>query len=107
MGMDKKVMKIRNEALSFALKIVQEKGVEELEKEVKMRGVADIPFKITRKDIEEVSESIKNNVFESVQIMSLLVLKDEFGFGNKRLARFMDRFKLKTEWLLAQFEKIE
>ena len=40
---------------------------------------------------------IKMNTIDTVLIMSCMVLRDEFGFGQKRIKQFFDRFNLKTE----------
>lgn len=44
-----------NQALSRALKIVKEQGIEALEKEVKMRGIYDIPLNVSPDELTELT----------------------------------------------------
>ena len=42
------------------------------------------------------SQNIKNMTFDTMLAMSLMVLRDEFDFGKKRLERFKDGFAQKA-----------
>lgn len=44
-------------------------------------------------------EQAMKEMLETVMLMSLCVLKDEFGFGEKRLNQFLDRYAEKTDCL--------
>lgn len=90
----------RMEGIRFALKIVEEEGVEGLKKEVEFRGYTGLHTALSRKQLDEASEKIKNMTFDTVLAMSLFVLRDEFGFANKRLQRFIDRFVSKAECMV-------
>lgn len=89
----------RREGMAYAFKIAKEKGVDALEEEIKFRNATKIPTSVNRKVCNDVIEKIKNNTIDTVLIMSVAVLHDEFGFGTKRLKQFMDRFNLKTDCL--------
>ena len=42
---------------------------------------------------------IKENCLDTMMAMSVMVLRDEFGFGKKRIEQFIDRFSLKANCL--------
>lgn len=66
-------------------------------KELAARRAMFIPLEINQAQLEESVEKIKMNTIDTVLIMSCMVLRDEFGFGQKRIKQFFDRFNLKTE----------
>lgn len=86
----------RNDGLALALKIVKESGVEELEQEMKFRGVTNIHTSLAQKDLEKALDPIKQMTLDTVLALSLLTLRDEFEMGKVRLGRFMDRFSEKA-----------
>ena len=94
-----KEQRLRVEGMNYALRIAKSKGIDELEKECKFRGEYNIPMTISREKIKEVSELIQKTTIETVTLMSAVVLRDEFGFGEKRMNQFLDRFALKTSCL--------
>ena len=44
---------------------------------------------------------IKQRMLSTVALMSVLILREEFGFGSKRMKRFSDKFKDNTEQLMS------
>ena len=78
----------RNEGMAYALKIAKEQGVEALEKECEFRRVTNIPSQVSTKACNIAIEKIKLNTIDTIQILSIATLADEFGFGKKRLNRF-------------------
>lgn len=93
----------RNEGMEYALKIVKSGGIEALENECKFRSVTNLPTQITRKYADKMIEKIKLNTIDTLLIMSLYVLRDEYEFGNKRLLKFKERFMSKTECLIEDY----
>lgn len=91
--------KARREGMSYALRIAKEKGIEELEKDLKMRKVVDLPIPVSKKALEECINNIKNNTVDTFVILIIATLHDEFGFGEKRIQRAIDRFNFKAECL--------
>lgn len=94
-----KYMEGRNEGMAFALKIAKEKGIEELEREVTMRRITNLPSSVSRKALDECIVNIKNNVVDTFVILLAATLHDEFEFGQKRVQRAIDRFNDKAECL--------
>ena len=95
--------KPRREGMSYALKIAREKGIEELEKDLKMRKVVDLPIPVSKKALEECINNIKNNTVDTFVILMIATLHDEFGFGEKRIQRAIDRFNFKAECLAEDY----
>ncbi len=81
----------RNDGLALAEKIVRRGGLEELEKENRFRGVTGIHTSIAKKELEQATMAIKEMTLDTMLIMSVAVLHDEFGYGEKRCQRFIDR----------------
>ena len=99
----------RKEGLSFVLDFLDKHNgdVEALREEAKKRGAYSIPLALNKRDADEFVEKVKASVLDSVLVMSLLVLHDEFGFGTKRLDEFKARFNEKTECLLKGYSTWE
>ena len=85
-------MEGRTEGLELALRIVKEGGAEALEREMKRRRVP-----VDHREMDKAAQKIKEQILDTVLAMSVMVLRDEFGFGKKRLDQFKARFNLKTE----------
>ena len=80
----------REDGLSLALRIAKEGGIEALEREIKFRGVTGIHTSLASKDLDKAAEKIKEITLDTFTVMSVAVLHDEFGFGEKRCQRYMD-----------------
>lgn len=44
-----------------------------------------------RKTVEDTVDRVSREAFQRMMVLSLLVLRDEWGFGEKRMERFMDQ----------------
>ena len=89
----------RREGMSYALKIAKEKGIDGLEEELKIRNATQLPLKVSVKAMEECINNIKNQTVDTVVVLMAATLHDEFGFGEKRVQRAINRFDLKAECL--------
>ena len=98
-----KLLEGHMQGLAYALKIVREGGVEALEKEIKMRGITNIPITVPKSVIDKAIKNIKNQTCDTFCILMCCVLRDEFGFGHDRLQRVIDRFNLKAECLADEY----
>lgn len=97
----------RQEGMSYALEVARKKGVEGLEEELRMRGVTGIPIGFSRSAVDKVIENIKEQMFDTVNILTAMTLHDEFGFGAARIERFRKRFDFKTECLMEDNELVK
>jgi hypothetical protein len=78
----------REDGLDLARRIVRDGGLEALERECVFRNVTGIHTSLASKDLGKASEKMKELFADSFMILSLAVLHDEFGFGEKRCQRF-------------------
>lgn len=88
----KKDEQLRCEGMSYALRVAKENGVEGLENELHRRNASEVPLRITKAQMQQYSESVKENVVNHILLLSLVTLRDEFEFGAKRLKQFQERF---------------
>lgn len=94
-------MRGRQEGMSYALKIAQEGGLEALEKEIRYRNIENYWYMgLNKKETQEVKEKIALRTKGIVTCVSLLTLRDEFGFGRERCLRFLERFDKKVDCLI-------
>lgn len=47
-----------------------------------------------RKTVEDTVDRVSREAFQRMMVLSLLVLRDEWGFGEKRISRFMDQLSV-------------
>lgn len=89
----------RLDGLLLGLKIAQAGGVEQLEKECKVRGAWNFHTNLEMRELDKASESIKEITYQTLLIASLAVLHDAFGFGQVRCQRFMEHFNKLAQYL--------
>lgn len=90
----------RNDGLAMALRITEEDGIEGLRKEIKFRGVTGIHTTLAKKELDQASKQIKEMTLDTMIVLAVATLHDEFDFGQKRCQRFMDRLELKAGCLI-------
>ena len=79
--------------MDHAWDVIQKDGVEELEKEIRFRNVTGINSRLRLREIDTGVQGIKNLSIKTVTALSVAVLYGEFGFGKKRIERFLDTFE--------------
>ena len=47
-----------------------------------------------RKTVEDTVDRVSREAFQRMMVLSLLVLRDEWGFGEKRISRFMGQLSV-------------
>ncbi|MFR9296238.1 MAG: hypothetical protein ACLVLI_00805 [Aedoeadaptatus pacaensis] len=47
-----------------------------------------------RKTVEDTVDRVSREAFQRMMVLSLLVLRDHWGFGEKRITRFMDQLSV-------------
>lgn len=88
---DKELVAYKN-GLAKALEIVRAGGIEALEKEIEFRNVTYCPAYIPMSKYQQWEKETTGLICESVCVLMLNCVMDEFEFGPKRLRRVMDRF---------------
>ena len=99
MGKRNDFMDGRNEGMLYAYNYAREHGLDALEDEIKLRRITNLPTKVSTKALNECVVNIKNNVTDTFVLLLVQTLQDEFGFGQKRLKRAIDRFEQKASCL--------
>ena len=74
--------------LANLVRSIAQQDAGELEQECKFRGATGIHTSLAVKDLDKASEKIKEVIADSFVILSIAVLHDDFGFGEKRCQRF-------------------
>lgn len=90
----------RFQGAAWALRMVEEKGLEETKKDLDRRGIRNLPLACNKNDIRKFEEYEKKNTLATVLMMACMTLHDEYGFGFDRMNRFIRRFNTKTECLV-------
>lgn len=98
-----KQLEAHKQGIAYAYKLIKDcepgKEKETLEKEIKFRGLYNVPITVPRKEVEKFVEETKLNTLQTMLAMCCMTLHDEFDFGKTRLQRFINRFNLKVECL--------
>lgn len=89
----------RIEGMQYACDFAEKHGIEALKKEIAFRSNTKLPFTVDRQQVIDYQAYIKENVFSTLSLMSVLILREEFGFGSKRCARFVNKLRDNTEQL--------
>ena len=89
----------RNDGLLLARNIFKEGGMDALEKELKLRGATNLHTSLMQRELDKLTESVKHICFDTIMIATISVLHDEFGFGEKRLQRVVNKFNKLTDYL--------
>lgn len=90
------IIKLRNEGMAYALKIAKEHGVEELEKQVKIRGYLKCSVRFTPEELNKSCDNVAERIYNNMLTMVYAVLHDQYEFGKKRLQRFKEEFDQKV-----------
>lgn len=90
----------RMDGLKLALRIADRDGIEGIRKEIAYRNNGGVNTRLSMRELDEASQTIKENCVDTIMTMAMWALRDEFGFGKDRMQRFYDRFMLKTDMVL-------
>lgn len=89
--MSAKEDRLWNDGFEAACRTAREKGLDGLLNEERIRGLMGFDGRISIKDMDydRYSERIKIVTFQTLRIAFVAILHDEFGFGKKRIDRFL------------------
>lgn len=90
------IIKLRNEGMAYALRIAKEGGVDELERQVRMRGLLKVSVKFTQDEIYQSAENISERVYNNMLTIWYAVFHDRLGFGKERIQRLKRWFDEKV-----------
>lgn len=94
---DAKIHAARMSGAAWIVDFIEKNGMDAAKLELKRRGAQYIPMEIDNDRLRDFEYRVKCNTIDSVVILTAAVLRDEFGFGQQRLDRFMERFDQKTD----------
>lgn len=90
------LIKLRTEGMAYALKIATTEGVEELAKQLKMRGALRITPIVKEEELNVTIDRLSEKIYNNMLTMVYAVMHDDWGFGNVRLQRFKKSFDKKV-----------
>ena len=90
----------REDGLLLAEQLVKDGGLERLQEEIRYRGITQIHTQLAKKEIEKATIQIKLNTLDTVLLLAVSTIRDEFEFGAKRLKRLIERMERKSTCLL-------
>lgn len=90
------IINLRNEGMAYALRIAKKSGIEELERQVKMRGYLKCSVRFTAEELQQSIDNIADRVYNNMLTMVYAVMHDQNGWGRKRLLRFKEEFDRKV-----------
>lgn len=93
----------RRDGMQWALRVAEDGGVEALKRECERRSITDVPVGVRENEAKKFCDNVKANTLDTVLILALTVLTDEFGFTREDCDRFRDRFNLKVDCLLGDY----
>lgn len=82
----------RMAGMIYAANYAKEKGLEELQKEIKRRGFTKIPLGVRSDDMDRLISEMSQNVYTMTLMTMLYSCKEVFGFGKERLHRLKNKF---------------
>lgn len=92
----RQIMQYRHDGMEYALKIVEEKGIEALRKDLKFRKMTFMPLELSTEWINGLMRDIYKKIVNCYSVSAYKVLIEMFGFGKKRLHIFKDGFEETT-----------
>ena len=91
----------RSQGLDMARRLLADAGENKaaalVAEEIQIRGKLPVQMAVTSKEINKGLDHIKKCMYETFLCQSLMVLRDQFGFGKKRCMDFIDRWNFKTD----------
>lgn len=75
------------QGMLFAHKIAMERGLDELEKEIKLRGILKLDIWADKKEVDELYDTLSTNLYQHMLVTVMYSLNNAFGFGRERLMR--------------------
>ena len=93
----------RLQGMDYAFRQIKENGLAAFEKELQWRMKHGISMRLSQKEIDQSSLEFRQQFVAMTVCIAILVLHDEFGFGQKRLKQFETRYNIKSESLLSNY----
>lgn len=90
----------REDGLLMAKRLIEEGGLGRLEDEIKYRNLTGIHTGLVQKELEKTTRQIKMTTLDTVLLLAISSIRDEYDFGAVRLKRLIDRMERKAQALI-------
>jgi hypothetical protein len=100
MGKTNDLMTGRNQGLAMALKIVNDGGIEALEKEIQYRNLTGVSLNLTKAEMEAATTKMRLHATEVAIVISMVALLEEFRFSKFQVHKFKKTFDEKVEAII-------
>ena len=90
------IIRLRNVGMVYAFRIVKEQGIEELERQVKMRGLLRVSIKFTKEELYQSMQELSERIYNNMLTIWYAVFHDRLGFGETRIKRLKQWFDEKV-----------
>lgn len=87
----------RRSGMLFACEILKKQGIEGLQKELEYREETHTPICLTREEAERYIQGPKHRSTDTIMVLAMVTLLDEFGMKTKRLEKFRTVYEQKAE----------
>ena len=84
------IIKLRNEGMAYALSIAKKDGLEELERQVKVRGCLKVSVKFTQEELQGSMKHMADRIYNNMLTMWYAVFHARMGYGKKRIHQLKD-----------------
>ena len=89
----------RISGMEYAVRRIKDIGLDEFEKELRWRNRNRIGMTISPQEISEASNAIKAQTYDTIRIMTLMLLLDKFDFTVEQAEAFNDAWNFRVECL--------
>lgn len=105
MSVSKNITEARNQALRYALKIAEERGVEGLREEITKRGIMNLSTLAPAREIFDMEVEVTKRTIDVVMLFTIDLLTREFGFDEYDARQYQDKFQELTYQIQLNPEK--
>lgn len=92
MAKQNKEFEWRMQGMLFAHKIVKEKGLDELTKEIKTRNMLKLDIWADKGEVEVFQKQLSQNLYTNMLATVMYTIHNMLGFGETRLKRLKEEF---------------
>lgn len=89
----------RREGALWAIGLVRDKGYDKAVEELKYRGIYEMPIGVNNADLQRFNQYAKDNCIKTITALCAWAMRDTYGFGRKRIDRFIKAVNHKAEML--------
>lgn len=88
---------LRRDGMKYVLKLAKDKGVNAVKEELERRCIRAEKIKVSNQEVSNFVKQVQTTVVDMVFGVTILTIREAFGFGLERMDRFFKRFWLKAE----------